>query len=205
TTEFTAAESERGSALEPSENRRCSLAPVTSFRLTHSESISTPRWARSSKKPPNIGDLGDFNIYPNDLMKTTESVIQGMSEVVKRGGFPVVMGGDHYVAYPSFEGYAKGFAERKKREDGIHPHRRPHRFRRQQLPGRPIPPRNDGAPHQREPYDRLQKPGLGGTQQPCDPGPVRSEAQPQPEDDHRPERQRSGHRRHHERRDGDGV
>ena len=50
------------------------------------------------KENPNIGDLGDFNIYPNDLMKTTESVIQGMSEVVKRGGFPVVMGGDHYVA-----------------------------------------------------------------------------------------------------------
>ena len=50
------------------------------------------------KENPNIGDLSDFNIYPNDLMKTTESVIQGMSEVVKRGGFPVVMGGDHYVA-----------------------------------------------------------------------------------------------------------
>jgi len=55
TTEFTAAESERGSALEPSENRRCSLAPVTSFRLTHSASISTPRWARSSKKTPTSG------------------------------------------------------------------------------------------------------------------------------------------------------
>jgi len=65
------------------------------------------------KENPNAGDMGDFNIYPTDLMKTTESVIQGMSEVVKRGGFPVVMGGDHYVAYPCFEGYAKGFAERK--------------------------------------------------------------------------------------------
>ena len=26
-----------------------------------------------------LADLGDFNIYPTDLMRTTESVIQGMS------------------------------------------------------------------------------------------------------------------------------
>ena len=59
-----------------------------------------------------VADLGDFNIYPTDLMQTTESVIQGMTEVTKRGAFPLVLGGDHYVAYPSFEGYARGFAER---------------------------------------------------------------------------------------------
>ncbi len=65
------------------------------------------------KDTPNIADIGDFNIYPTDLMKTTESVKQGVCEVVKRGGFSVVMGGDHYVAYPSFEGFAQGIAERK--------------------------------------------------------------------------------------------
>lgn len=64
------------------------------------------------KDSPNVGDLGDFNIYPTDLMKTTESVTQGVAEVVRRGGFSVVMGGDHYVAYPSFEGFARGMAER---------------------------------------------------------------------------------------------
>ncbi len=64
------------------------------------------------KDNPNIGDIGDFNIFPTDLMKTTESVKQGMSEIVKRGGFPVVIGGDHYVTYPSFEGFALGIAER---------------------------------------------------------------------------------------------
>jgi agmatinase len=65
------------------------------------------------KERPNIGDFGDFNIYPTDLMRTTESVKQGMAEIVKRGGFPVVIGGDHYVTYPSFEGFARGMAERK--------------------------------------------------------------------------------------------
>ena len=65
------------------------------------------------KDVPNIGDIGDFNIFPTDLMRTTESVKQGMTEIVKRGGFPVVIGGDHYVTYPSFEGFAHGYAERK--------------------------------------------------------------------------------------------
>jgi agmatinase len=60
-----------------------------------------------------LADLGDFNIYPTDLMRTTDSVIQGMSEVVKRGGFPIVLGGDHYVSYPSFTGFAKGMQERQ--------------------------------------------------------------------------------------------
>ena len=58
-------------------------------------------------------DAGDFNFFPTDLMKTTDSVIEGMTELTKRGAFPVVLGGDHYVTYPSFTGFAKGTAERK--------------------------------------------------------------------------------------------
>ena len=65
------------------------------------------------KEKHDVVDLGDFNIFPTDLMKTTDSVIAGMTEVVKRGAFPVVLGGDHYVTYPSFTGFAKGIAERK--------------------------------------------------------------------------------------------
>ena len=65
------------------------------------------------KETPNFGDIGDFDISPTNIMETTETVIQGVSDIVKRGGFPVVLGGDHYVAYPSFEGFARGIAERK--------------------------------------------------------------------------------------------
>ena len=61
----------------------------------------------------DIYDAGDFNFFPTDLMKTTDSVIEGMTELTKRGAFPVVLGGDHYVTYPSFTGFAKGIAERK--------------------------------------------------------------------------------------------
>jgi arginase family enzyme len=65
------------------------------------------------KDKPLLGDFGDFNIDPINLERTTDGVVDGMVEIVKRGGFPVVLGGDHYVAYPSFEGFVKGFMERK--------------------------------------------------------------------------------------------
>ena len=71
------------------------------------------RVAHTIKANPRIADVGDFNIFPTDLMKTTESVTRGVSEITKRGGFALVLGGDHYVAYPSFEGFARGMAERK--------------------------------------------------------------------------------------------
>ena len=68
--------------------------------------------ARRLKPEINIGDLGDFHVNPQDIMKTTESVIEGISDIVKLGGVPVLLGGDHYLAYPGFEGLAQGMMER---------------------------------------------------------------------------------------------
>ena len=68
--------------------------------------------ARRLKSQINIGDLGDFNVNPQDIMQTTESVIEGIADIVKLGGVPVLLGGDHYLAYPGFEGFAKGLMER---------------------------------------------------------------------------------------------
>jgi len=58
-------------------------------------------------------DVGDFDIDPTDIMKTTTSVVTGVEQIVKRGGRPVVLGGDHYIAYPCFEGFVRGMSERK--------------------------------------------------------------------------------------------
>jgi agmatinase len=69
--------------------------------------------ATKLKASLNLVDIGDYNVNPTDILKTTEAVIQGVSEVVKRGGFSVVLGGDHYIAYPSFEGFVRGMSERK--------------------------------------------------------------------------------------------
>jgi agmatinase len=62
---------------------------------------------------PKIVDIGDFDIDPTDIMRTTRAVVDGVAGIVKRGGFPVVLGGDHYIAYPCFEGFVNGMLERK--------------------------------------------------------------------------------------------
>ena len=64
------------------------------------------------KEQPGLVDVGDFTIYPQDLMKTSESVSAGVHQVLQHGGFPVLLGGDHYLTYPAFEGFARAMAER---------------------------------------------------------------------------------------------
>jgi agmatinase len=56
-------------------------------------------------------DVGDFNVYPSDVMKSTEAIAGGVYEVVRRGGFSVCLGGDHYVGYPSCLGYTRAAKE----------------------------------------------------------------------------------------------
>lgn len=65
------------------------------------------------KEHPNVADIGDFTIYPQDIMETGASITEGVYEIAKRGALPVVLGGDHYITYPAFEGFAKAMAERK--------------------------------------------------------------------------------------------
>ncbi len=62
-------------------------------------------------------DLGDLNMHPNDVERTTDSVRGGVAEVVSRGALPVTLGGDHYISYPAFLGFSDGFcgADRSKR------------------------------------------------------------------------------------------
>lgn len=52
-------------------------------------------------------DIGDFVVYPTDIMKTTQNLASGIYDIVKRGAFSIFMGGDHYVSYPSVLGFAK--------------------------------------------------------------------------------------------------
>ena len=71
-------------------------------------------WKKPVASPPLI-DVGDFDINPTNTQETTEIVIDGVAEIVKRGGVPVLLGGDHYVAYPGFAGFSKGMSEREGR------------------------------------------------------------------------------------------
>ena len=104
-----------GARFGPRAIREQSLAVPTAYGTVQDRTLFDAATGKGLqlKERPEIADFGDFNIFPTDLMKTTDSVIEGMAELVKRGAFPVVLGGDHYVAYPSFTGFAKGIAERR--------------------------------------------------------------------------------------------
>lgn len=68
-------------------------------------------WHPQSNLP--LLDIGDLQTYPSDVMRSTEGIAQGVSEVVRRGAFSVVLGGDHYVGYPSCLGFSRALAERE--------------------------------------------------------------------------------------------
>ena len=56
-------------------------------------------------------DVGDFTMYPTDILKSQESIANGVADVVRRGGFSMMFGGDHYVSYPSALGWHRAKVE----------------------------------------------------------------------------------------------
>jgi len=59
----------------------------------------------------SIRDCGDVPTVPTSIERTRPQVIAAVEAVAERS-FPVVLGGDHYVTYPSFLGYARAVGER---------------------------------------------------------------------------------------------
>lgn len=62
---------------------------------------------------PRLYDVGDVRLHQADPEAQTEAIAASVAEIVKRGAMPVVLGGDHYVPYPSFLGFVRGMKERK--------------------------------------------------------------------------------------------
>ena len=60
---------------------------------------------------PRLVDVGDYNVYPTDMPKSVEGMAGGVYEVVRRGGFSVCLGGDHFVGFPSCLGFTRAVAE----------------------------------------------------------------------------------------------
>ena len=58
-------------------------------------------------------DVGDLNVYPSDVMRTTEGIAGGVQQITKTGGFSVCLGGDHYMGYPCCLGFCRAVAETK--------------------------------------------------------------------------------------------
>jgi agmatinase len=68
--------------------------------------------------PRKLVDVGDFNTYPADLERSTQSIRDGMYHLTERGAFPIALGGDHYVTYPLCRGFAEAACSRGARKIG---------------------------------------------------------------------------------------
>ena len=53
-----------------------------------------------------IRDCGDAPTVPNDVERTRAQV-KGYAQTIAETSFPVMLGGDHYLTYPAFEGFAE--------------------------------------------------------------------------------------------------
>jgi agmatinase len=54
----------------------------------------------------NVVDVGDVFTIPANIEKSFDQISRAMSHVVERGAFPVVLGGDHSIGYPTVRGLA---------------------------------------------------------------------------------------------------
>lgn len=62
---------------------------------------------------PRLFDVGDVQLVQQDPQATTKVVADHVRAIVEKGGFPVVLGGDHYTPYPCFIGFAEAMREVK--------------------------------------------------------------------------------------------
>src|SRR5262249_32531060 len=51
-------------------------------------------------------DVGDVQVIPANLEKSFDQIARAVGFVAERGGFPVVLGGDHSIGYPDVRGLA---------------------------------------------------------------------------------------------------
>jgi agmatinase len=57
---------------------------------------------------PRLFDVGDVRIHQGDVHAQIEAIATPVAEITALGAMSVVIGGDHFVPYPSFIGFARG-------------------------------------------------------------------------------------------------
>lgn len=89
-----------GQRYGPREIREASLiyawAPENGFYYIDTERtvLKGLRWA----------DLGDVDVVPSDMAQTSQNISAAVAAIRKRGAFPVLLGGDHSIAFPAIRG-----------------------------------------------------------------------------------------------------
>lgn len=62
---------------------------------------------------PRLFDVGDVRLHQGDVRAQIEAIAAPVAAIVERGALPVVLGGDHFVPYPSFVGFVRGVRARQ--------------------------------------------------------------------------------------------
>jgi len=57
-------------------------------------------------KDVTLRDCGDVPTVPNDVERTRKQV-KGYANIIAETTFPIMLGGDHYLTYPAFDGFAE--------------------------------------------------------------------------------------------------
>jgi len=64
------------------------------------------------KGTPLVFDVGDSPLFPTDIERSRKSIAKDVSDIVERGAFPVILGGDHYISLPGVQGLIEGMKRR---------------------------------------------------------------------------------------------
>jgi agmatinase len=106
--------SRQGTRFGPRGIRHGSIDQVSYILAGHEKFVTHIASGTAIRVAPNnpLVDLGDLNVFPNDLARTVESFRGGVKAVAESGATAILLGGDHYVTYPLFLGFMEGMQAR---------------------------------------------------------------------------------------------
>ena len=56
----------------------------------------------------DLVDVGDLGMIQPDVNKSSRVMREGLRDITAAGAFPLVLGGDHYITFPSMHGFVDG-------------------------------------------------------------------------------------------------
>ncbi len=98
-----------GTRFGPEALRRASTALWS--RWQGCETVCPETGTRSIRRTDWIVDCGDAAIDTRSVERTTEAIAAATEAVVRAGGIPLALGGDHYNSYPACLGVSRALAD----------------------------------------------------------------------------------------------
>ncbi len=110
-----------GARYAPNEIRKHSVHFIYHYTAIDGQDVVDVDSKRRMHGPMKnlVFDAGDVRVFPTDVAKTTQSIAAAIETITEKGATPVMLGGDHFVAYPAVLGFEKGLAKRLGRQPKI--------------------------------------------------------------------------------------